>query len=74
MLLNRLPQELVLMVAEYLETERDFNSLVRTSKESHDILNHHLYRHNSKHHNSSALHWAAEHGNEATTRRCIEEG
>jgi ankyrin repeat protein len=42
--LMRLPNELFLDVASYLKRFEDLNSLVRTTRFFHRMLNHHLYR------------------------------
>jgi len=68
------PTELLLLIATFLEAERDINSLSQTNNQLHAVLNPYLYRYNSQSSRSSALLWAAEHGNEATARISIQEG
>jgi ankyrin repeat protein len=72
--LIELPDELLLLIAEFLESESDISSLVRASARLYNTLSGHLYQNNIKSHASWALIWAAEHGNEATARLMIDNG
>jgi ankyrin repeat protein len=74
MCLLRLPNELLLLLATFLEAERDINSLCQTNSQLHTLLNPCLYQHNSINHGSFALQWAAKHGNQATAQISIQEG
>ncbi|KAK2757936.1 hypothetical protein FQN54_004342 [Arachnomyces sp. PD_36] len=74
MYLLRLPTELLLLLATFLEKERDLNSLSRTSRRLYALLNTYLYRRNAQNSKGSALLWAARYGNEATARMSIQEG
>ncbi|KAH8693622.1 hypothetical protein BGW36DRAFT_361475 [Talaromyces proteolyticus] len=59
-----LPTELLLLIALFLTSKTDINSLCRASSSCYAILNSYLYRHNHRNGQSSALKWAAEYGNE----------
>jgi hypothetical protein len=50
-----LPTELLLLVANFLEAERDINSLAQTNKRIYFLVNPYLYQHNSLRLASSAL-------------------
>ncbi|KAF2193472.1 hypothetical protein K469DRAFT_513758, partial [Zopfia rhizophila CBS 207.26] len=66
-----LANELLLCIAEKLESERDINGLTRTNRRFHNLLNTYLYRHNVQRYGGLALLWAAEHGQETTTRMLL---
>ena len=68
-----LVDELLLCISENLEAERDINAFSRTSSHLHNVLNPYLYRHNVQRLGSSGLWWAAQDGQEATTRKFLEE-
>lgn len=72
-LLN-LPDELLLCVADCLETGNDINSLSRVNRHLHTLLNSYLYRHNVQHSGSSALFWAAMKGEAETARMLLKQG
>ncbi|RAL07964.1 uncharacterized protein BO97DRAFT_332512, partial [Aspergillus homomorphus CBS 101889] len=74
MSLVRLPTELMYMIVASLDFQHDINSLARSSRQLYAILNPYLYRRDSTQHESWALLWAAKHGKEATSRKCIEHG
>lgn len=57
-----LPSEILLSIAENLETERDIYSLLRTGSKLYRLLLQNLYRHNVKYSASSALPWCIAHG------------
>src|SRR5215471_10038769 len=69
-----LPAELVLSVAEILESERDLNAFTRTNYHLYNILNPYLYRHNVQQCGSLALLWAANYGQKGTAQKLLEEG
>ncbi|KAH7053483.1 ankyrin repeat-containing domain protein [Macrophomina phaseolina] len=69
-----LSNELLLSVAEHLETEKDLNAFVQTSRHLYHLLNIHLYRGNIRQRGSSALLWAAKHGRETTVQKLLDEG
>lgn len=64
-LLN-LPNEIILMIAESLEAECEINALVQTNRHLYALLNLYLYRLNIQKNGSSALLWAAQHGQDMT--------
>ena len=70
-----LSPELLLMIGNSIEAERDLNSLCQTSRKFYDLLNPYLYRTNTKSpKKSSALIWAAIKGSEATARMSLQQG
>ncbi|CAG8908526.1 unnamed protein product [Penicillium egyptiacum] len=69
-----LPNEVLLLVANFLERETDINSLAKTNRRFYSPLNPYLYRRNSLQSGSSALLWAAQEGMAATARTCVLEG
>ena len=74
MLLNKLPNELILCVAECLDDEGDIGAFVRTNRHLHKLLNFYLYRHNIKYREGIALYFAAWKGRDGTARKAIEAG
>jgi ankyrin repeat protein len=68
-----LPIETLTQIAECVEEERDLSSLVQINHIFHDLFNDLLYRKNIAS-GSSALFWAAEKGEESTTRLLIRLG
>ena len=69
-----LANELLYCIAENLESERDVNAFAQAKRRLYRLLNSYLYRYNIQRSGSSALLWAAQHGQEATARRLLEEG
>jgi Ankyrin repeats (3 copies) len=74
MALLDLASELLLCISENLELERDINAFTRTNHHLYNLLNPYLYRHDIRLFRSSALRWAAEHGQEGTARKMLREG
>ncbi|KAF2177263.1 hypothetical protein K469DRAFT_677513, partial [Zopfia rhizophila CBS 207.26] len=72
--LLRLANELLKCIAESLGSERDINAFTQINRRLYDLLNLYLYRHNIQDSGSSALLWAAIHGQEATAQRLLGEG
>ncbi|PYH91899.1 hypothetical protein BO71DRAFT_298391, partial [Aspergillus ellipticus CBS 707.79] len=68
MSLLNLANEVLLMIAETLESENDINAMVQTNHRFYALLNPYLYRHNRRHSGSSALLWAAMTGQAVTAR------
>ncbi|KAL4864738.1 hypothetical protein BDV12DRAFT_200818 [Aspergillus spectabilis] len=68
MSLLSLPPELLIMIAEHLESEADLNALSQTNKSLYPIISDTLYRNNIKKHESSALFWAATEGSPGNRR------
>ena len=73
MSLLNLPNELILMIAESLEAECEINALVQTNRHLYGLLNLSLYRLNIQQNGSSALLWAAQHGQGTTAKTLINE-
>lgn len=61
-------------IAENLEFTEDINHFAQTNTRLYNLLNRYLYRYDVQQHGSSALLWAAEHGQETTARESLEEG
>lgn len=66
-----LPNELLLWIAGNLKQRRQLNAFARTNRRLYSLLNAYLYRHNVEKENSSALFWAAKHGQEATAKMLL---
>ncbi|CAI7581673.1 unnamed protein product [Penicillium glandicola] len=62
MSLFTLPNELLLVIAEILDSEKDINAFARTSRDCYILLNPFLYAYNVRQRQGSALHWAATQG------------
>ncbi|KAH8697410.1 ankyrin repeat-containing domain protein [Talaromyces proteolyticus] len=73
MALSTLPSELLLLISEALDSERDLNAFVRTNRRLFHLLNTTLYRHNIQFSGSSALEWAARYGRIETTKKLISQ-
>jgi ankyrin repeat protein len=69
-----LPNELLLSIAETLESQPNINALAKTNRRCYNLLNSFLYAYNARHYNSSALHWAATHGQPATAQESLRQG
>lgn len=71
---SRIPNEILLCIADLLEYSWDLNSFAQVNRPLHAILNRYLYQRNIREFHSSALSWAAMHGIESTARRMLDEG
>lgn len=71
-MLERLPAELLLHIADALGSLRDVDSLGRVCRQLYGVLDAYLYERNAARFRSDALVWAASHGQEATARKCIQ--
>ncbi|CAG7991609.1 unnamed protein product [Penicillium olsonii] len=69
-----LPNELLLAIAEALESQSDLNSLAQADRRCWGLLNPVLYAYNVKNHNGDALHWAAKHGQLQTAQKSLRQG
>src|SRR5947208_1354231 len=69
-----LANELLLSVAETFNRLSDLNAFARTSQRLYFLLNSYLYRIDVQQGGSSALLWAAEHGQEGTAQLSLTEG
>src|SRR5436190_16381717 len=68
-----LPNELLLSIAEYLESESDINAFSKANRHLHELLTTYLYRRDVER-GSSALLWAAHYGRETTAQKSLEAG
>jgi F-box-like len=69
-----LPNEILIEIVENLDNEQDICSLIRVSKQFHNLFDDYLYCCNIKHRRSSALFWAAMHGREVTAGKFLHLG
>ncbi|KAJ5604880.1 ankyrin 2-3/unc44 [Penicillium lagena] len=74
MSLLNLPNELLFAIAKELPREKSVSALARTNRFLFSALNDYLYAHNVRHHNASALYWAAKNGNTVTAANSITNG
>ncbi|CBF86658.1 hypothetical protein AN2346.2 [Aspergillus nidulans FGSC A4] len=74
MLFLDLPDELLLFVGEVIPLQRDLSSLTKTNRRLYCLLSDLLLKINMKDSNSSALVYAAQHGNLAVVQRMVELG
>ncbi|KAB8079751.1 hypothetical protein BDV29DRAFT_164278 [Aspergillus leporis] len=72
--LNQLPNELLLLSAQYLHNQRDINAFVQTNKTLYHALHVFLCRFNVQHHQNSALLWAARNGHIGLVARLLDAG
>lgn len=66
-----LPNDLLLYISGFLESQTDINAFARTGCQFFSLINRDLYLYNARKYKSSALLWTAEHGQEATAKRAI---
>ncbi|CAG8924919.1 unnamed protein product [Penicillium salamii] len=69
-----LPNELLLVIAEALDSQNSINALARANHRCWSLLNSFLYAYNVQHYNGDALHWAAKHGRLQTARESLRQG
>ncbi|KAL3460940.1 ankyrin repeat-containing domain protein [Aspergillus heterothallicus] len=69
-----LPNDILLLIAEAIDSERDLAALTQTSRYLHTLLCDLLYKTNIRHSHSSALFWAARTGQLATAQRLLALG
>ncbi|KAL1970529.1 hypothetical protein VTN77DRAFT_4173 [Rasamsonia byssochlamydoides] len=74
MSLLALSNELLLLIAKYLQSQADINAFMQTNSRPYHLLNTYLYRYNVQYGHSSALLWGAEHGHETTIQKSLREG
>ena len=72
MSLLSLPNELLLFIAENLTSERDISAFTQTNLRLHTLLNVYLYCYNTQWGGSSALLWAAKHGQKTTAQKSLD--
>ncbi|CAH0044835.1 unnamed protein product [Clonostachys solani] len=70
----RLPNEILAAVVSWLETERDINALVLTSRHLYHSFNSVLYRRNAEDFGGSALTWAVLFCREETAIKAVNAG
>ncbi|OKO99220.1 Ankyrin-1 [Penicillium subrubescens] len=69
-----LPNELLLMIAEQMSSSKDINAMAQADRFTYALLNKYLYDQNIRKSGSSALLWAAKHGQLGTAQRLIKGG
>ncbi|KAH8430909.1 uncharacterized protein LDX57_008573 [Aspergillus melleus] len=69
-----LPNELIVLICQFLTLEKDINNFSRCSHRLHELLTFNLYRHNIAHYASSALVWAVDRGQAGTVEKMLEHG
>lgn len=70
-----LPNELLELIASFLQHACELNFFSQTSKHLYLLFNHELYKRNStKRPNNFALEWAAQHGYEKTAQKALKAG
>jgi ankyrin repeat protein len=68
-----LPNELLRDISEYLGSERQINAVAQANRRLYCLLDSYLYRYNVQQSGSSALLWAAQHGQEAIAQKLLME-
>lgn len=74
MSLLRLPNELLLYLAPFLEYCWNINSFGQVNRRLHTLLNSYLYQHNLSLFGGSVLEWAAAHGRLSVIQKCFDLG
>ncbi|KAJ5975356.1 hypothetical protein N7481_009063 [Penicillium waksmanii] len=69
-----LPNELLVAIAENLQSMKEINAFARTNRHCHTHLNRHLYRSSISRTDNYGLHWATERGLSRTVEIFIEVG
>ncbi|KAJ5951331.1 uncharacterized protein N7479_009744 [Penicillium vulpinum] len=72
--LDSLPTEILLSVAQYLPTQKNFSAFVRTTRRTYTVLQTYLYKNNINNHGSTALIWAAKHGYTTLAKKLLDAG
>jgi ankyrin repeat protein len=72
--LDELPIELLLYITEYLSNQSDINAFVQTNWNLYRLLHFFLCRYNVRHHQSSALLWAARNGDAHLVTKLLNAG
>lgn len=73
MLLN-FPNDIVLLVADEVDTESDLSALTETCRHLYGLLSDKLHRDNIRYRNSSALFWGMRHNRFDTMQRMLDVG
>ncbi|OAQ61600.1 ankyrin repeats (3 copies) domain-containing protein [Pochonia chlamydosporia 170] len=71
-MIHSLPQELILSIADFLDSQSDINALGQTCRHLHRILDFELYLHDAKHSGGSALFWASIRNQEQTVKKALQ--
>lgn len=74
MALNCLPTDLLLCIADVLDSERDINAIAQCNRLLHNVFNPRLYRHNVEASAASSLWWGIDHGKKTTIQHAINVG
>ncbi|PLB36535.1 ankyrin repeat domain-containing protein [Aspergillus candidus] len=74
MALNRLPEELSVMIAEQLDEASDINSFAQSNRLIYPVVNHLLYTNNIHRAKASALSWGAKHNSLGTIEISMSMG
>ncbi|KAL3443327.1 ankyrin repeat-containing domain protein [Aspergillus insuetus] len=69
-----IPNELVLSVAEFIDSQTDLSHLSQANSQLYHTLENHRYAYNVKHDSCSALFWAAFWGRDRIVRLCLQNG
>jgi ankyrin repeat protein len=69
-----LPNEMIMLVGDRLESEKDIYALLRTNSRFYQTLLSHLYKRNVNCSSSSALSWCVSHGNEGAVSLLLRWG
>ena len=70
----QLPNELILEIAELLDTQTSLNHLAQVNRYLYNLLNPYLYSENGRAFRSTALLWAAQHGKLRSAQLALEAG
>jgi ankyrin repeat protein len=68
-----LPNELLRQISDNLASERDINAIAQVNCRLYCLLDSYLYCYNIQQSGSSALLWAARHGQEVTAQKSLKE-
>lgn len=69
-----LANEIIIQIVEYLDNQRDINSVSQVNRRFHNLFDDYLIRYNIQFRRSSALLWAVKHGRESTARKLLHLG
>lgn len=71
--LSSLPNELILIIARFLDCQRAINSLVRTCRHFYHLLLGYLFRYNGENHGFDSIYKLADGGNLGVLRQLLLE-
>ncbi|KAE8153764.1 ankyrin repeat-containing domain protein [Aspergillus avenaceus] len=72
--ISDLPNEIILQIADQIDSEKDVLLLARLDRRLYGTVIDYLYRRNARDSHASALLWAAKHGEEATAQQALANG